>query len=168
MDNKNLILFNFNAYRATSVDRLFELRNVFEKFDPDIISIQEIHIRNSLICFSDQYHVIVNIDKFSKDGIGIITLVKKKVILKDVVISDNGRIIGILAGDIQHWNVYPKSGTNNKNLRENFFNVDLTNLMTLWKLRTKFTLVSGDFNSIHRMVDSRNNSQVHIQPALCQ
>ena len=168
MDCNNLILFNFNAYRATSVDRLMELRIMFEKFDPDIISIQEIHIRNSLICFSDQYHVIVNIDKSSKDGIGIITLVKKKVILKDVIISDNGRIIGILAGDIQHWNIYPKSGTNNKNLRESFFNIDLTNLMTLWKLRTKFTLVSGDFNSIHRLVDSRNNSQVHMQPALCQ
>ena len=91
MDCNNLILFNFNAYRATSVDRLMELRIMFEKFDPDIISIQEIHIRNSLICFSDQYHVIVNIDKSSKDGIGIITLVKKKVILKDVIISDNGR-----------------------------------------------------------------------------
>ena len=85
MDCNNLILFNFNAYRATSVDRLMELRIMFEKFDPDIISIQEIHIRNSLICFSDQYHVIVNIDKSSKDGIGIITLVKKKVILKSTL-----------------------------------------------------------------------------------
>lgn len=168
MINNNFILFNFNAYRATSIGRLIELRCVFEEFGPDIISIQEIHIKNSLICFSDQYHVLVNLESSSKDGIGIVTLVKKKVKIKDVIISDNGRIIGFLAGDIQHWNVYPKSGTNHKNSREKFFNEDLTNLMTLWRLRTKFSFVSGDFNSIHRLDDSRYNSQVHLQPALCQ
>ena len=130
-----MILFNFNAYRATSFDRIKFLRSIFERYDADIVSIQEIHVKNSLIAFRDSYHVLINIEKESRDGIGIVTLIRKNVTLKDVIVSDNGRIIGVTSGDIQHWNIYPKSGTNNRNLREVFFNEELTNLMTLWRYR---------------------------------
>ena len=163
-----MILFNFNAYRATSFDRIKFLRSIFERYDADIVSIQEIHVKNSLIAFRDSYHVLINIEKDSRDGIGIVTLIRKNVTLKDVIVSDNGRIIGVTSGDIQHWNIYPKSGTNNRNLREVFFNEELTNLMTLWRYRTRFTFVSGDFNCTHRLCDSRNNSKSHLQPGLCQ
>ena len=100
-----MILFNFNAYRATSFDRIKFLRSIFERYDADIVSIQEIHVKNSLIAFRDSYHVLINIEKDSRDGIGIVTLIRKNVTLKDVIVSDNGRIIGVTSGDIQHWNI---------------------------------------------------------------
>ena len=67
-----MILFNFNAYRATSFDRIKFLRSIFERYDADIVSIQEIHVKNSLIAFRDSYHVLINIEKESRDGIGIV------------------------------------------------------------------------------------------------
>ena len=49
---------------------------------------------------------------------GIATLVKKGYKILDSIIGLNGRIIGIRFGNMQIWNVYPKSGTGFKNERE--------------------------------------------------
>ena len=48
------------------------------------------------------------------DGIGIITLVEKGLIIKEKIIGESGRIIGIKFENIQVWNVYPISGAGNK------------------------------------------------------
>ena len=85
-----------------------------------ILTIQEINIRSSLKIFSDTFQVIINTEPESRDGIGIVTLIKKGVRILDTIISKNGRIIGVKIENAQIWNVYPKSGTAFKQERDLF------------------------------------------------
>ena len=78
----------------------------------------------------------------------------------------NGRILGIKLKDIQIWNVYPPSGTENKKRRETFFREDLCNLMMNWKDHSKSVFQMGDHNCTHRMEDSLNNGGQHLQAGL--
>lgn len=162
----NTKILNFNAYRASDKNRIQNLLQMIKFFDPSICNIQEIHIVMAIRIFSPFFHVVVNIEQESKDKIGICTLVSKSLLVKDKILGLNGRIIGVIVGNTQFWNVYPKSGTQNKNMREIFFREELSSLMTLWKDRPKQTLISGDFNCIHRLVDSKNNPQQHLQLGL--
>ena len=53
------------------------MKAVFEAFDADIISIQEIDIKTAVLAFWNSYHVFVNIENETRDSIGIVTLVKR-------------------------------------------------------------------------------------------
>ena len=141
--------------------RIRSVQSIFESFDPDLISIQEIDLKGSVSIFSSKYHVFVNIGENSSDGIGIVTLVKKKFIIEDFVVGGEGRFIGVKLGELQFWNVYPKSGTNNKSVREKFLKENLLDHLSLWSGRTKFSLIGGDFNCTNRLIDSLNHQQVH-------
>ena len=66
------------------------------------------------------------------------TIVKKGVNITETLIGYNGRILGLKLKDIQIWNVYPPSGSENKNKRETFFREDLCNLMMNWKDHSKY------------------------------
>ena len=162
----SLKIFNFNASRISSLRRIRSVQSIFESFEPDIISIQEIDIKGSVDIFSNKYHVFVNIGDNSSDGIGIVTLVRKKFIVEDFVVGGQGRILGVRLGDLQFWNVYPKSGSNNKSIREKFLRETLFDHLSLWSGRTRFTLIGGDFNCTNRLVDSQNHQQVHYSPGL--
>ncbi len=80
-------VFNFNASRITSMRRIRSVQSIFESLDPDLISIQEIDLKGSVSIFSSKYHVFVNIED-SSNGIGIVTLVKKKFIVDDFVVGE--------------------------------------------------------------------------------
>ena len=166
MDRPILKFFNFNGSRMSSLQRIRSMKAVFEALDSDIISIQEIDIKSSVLVFSNAYHVFVNLDNEAKDAIGIVTLVKRSLKIKDFIIGGSGRIIGLHIGNFQHWNVYPKSGTNNKVWRETFFRETLFDYLSLWSNRTKYTLIAGDHNCTNRLIDSANNQNIHYQPAL--
>ena len=142
------------------------MKAVFEAFDADIISIQEIDIKTAVLVFSNSYHIFVNIENETRDSIGIVTLVKRTFKIKDFVIGGGGRFIGLLVGNFQHWNIYPKSGTNNKVWRETFFRETLFDYLSLWSSRSRYTLIAGDFNCTNRLIDSVNNQQIHYQPGL--
>ena len=142
------------------------MKAVFEALDSDIISIQEIDIKSSVLVFSNAYHVLVNIDNEAKDAVGIVTLVRRTLQIKDFIIGGSGRIIGLHIGNFQHWNIYPKSGTNNKVWRETFFRETLFDYLSLWSNRTKYTLIAGDHNCTNRLIDSANNQNIHYQPGL--
>ena len=101
----SLKIFNFNASRISSLRRIRSVQSIFESFEPDIISIQEIDIKGSVDVFSNKYQVYVNIGDNSSDGIGIVTLVRKKLIVEDFVVGGQGRILGVRLGDLQFWNV---------------------------------------------------------------
>ena len=146
--------------------RIRSVQSIFESFDSDIISIQEIDIKGSVSIFSSKYHVFVNIGDNSSDGIGIVTLVKKRYIVDDFVVGGQGRIIGVKVGDTQLWNVYPKSGTNNKSHREKFLRETLMDHLSLWVGKTRFTLIGGDWNCTNRLIDSLNHQQSHYSPGL--
>mgnify|MGYP001467650847 FL=1 len=162
----NLKVFNFNASRISSLRRMRSVQSIFESFDSDIISIQEIDINGAITIFSSKYHVFVNPGENSSDGIGIVTLVRKRFIVEDFVVGGQGRILGVRLGDLQIWNVYPKSGTNNKSIREKFLRETLLDHLSLWSGRTRFTLIGGDFNCTNRLIDSLNHQQVHYSPGL--
>ena len=158
-------VFNFNASRITSLRRIRSVQSIFESLDPDLISIQEIDLKGSVSIFSSKYHVFVNIED-SSNGIGIVTLVKKKFIVDDFVVGGGGRFIGVKLGDLQFWNVYPRSGTNNKTVREKFLRETLLDHLSLWCGRTRYSLIGGDFNCTNRLIDSVNHQQVHYSPGL--
>ena len=133
-------------------------------YSPSVVTIQEIHIIHALQVFSPHYQVIVNIELDSRDKIGMCTLISKNLKVQDKIIGINGRIIGLNLGQVQIWNIYPKSGSQHKNLREIFFRQDLSNLLKVWKNRPLDTIVIGDYNCLHREKDALNNPQV--QPGL--
>lgn len=166
MDNPILKIFNFNASRISSLQRIRSIKSVFEAFDADIISIQEIDIKSAVMIFSQSYHVFVNLENEAKDSIGIVSLVRKTIRVKEFIIGGNGRVIGLIIGNFQHWNVYPKSGTNNKLWREKFFRETLFDYLSIWASKSKYCMVAGDFNSTNRLIDSANNQNVHYQPGL--
>ena len=98
--------------------------NFINQYDPIFVAIQEINIASALKIFSEKFQVLVNIEESSKDGIGIVSLIKKDINIVDTIVGVNGRIIGIKIKNAQFWNIYPQSGTNFKNRREVFFRED--------------------------------------------
>ena len=159
-------VFNFNAYRSSNIMRIQQFYDFFSEYDPSFICIQEINVKSALKVFSDKYQVFINCEEGSQDGIGIVSLVKKGLKISDIIISQNGRIIGLKILNIQLWNVYPKSGSIFKKEREVFFREVLCNLYMNWKDMSEFIIQVGDHNCIHRLEDSLNNSQQHLQPGL--
>ena len=114
MEMSSFNIFNFNAYRSKSLDKLEKFLTFLECYDPIFTCIQEIHVFNALKAFSSKYQVFINLESESKDGIGIVTLVKNGIFISDAIIAKNGRIIGLKISNIQIWNVYPQSGSANK------------------------------------------------------
>ena len=166
MDITALNYINCNASRNSNLRKIGGFLNFLKEYDPIIVTIQEINIRSSLKIFSDTFQVIINTEPESRDGIGIVTLIKQGVRILDTIISKNGRIIGVKIKNAQIWNVYPKSGTAFKQARELFFREELCVLMVNWKDHTRYIFQSGDHNCTHRLSDSLNNGNQHLQPGL--
>ena len=159
-------VFNFNASRISSLRRIRSVQAMFEALNPDLISIQEIAIKGSVDIFSSKYHVFVNIGENSSDGIGMVTLVRRHLIVDDFIVGGHGRMIGIKLGDLQYWNVYLPSGTNHKSVREKFLKETLLDHLSLWSGRTRYSIIGGDWNCTNRLMDSLNHQQVHYSPGL--
>ena len=117
----NLIIVNFNAARCGNSDKVRHLANVVEAYLPSIVCIQEINVRSALKEFSSRYQVFINLESDSRDGVGMVSLVKLGIKVDDVIVGYNGRIIGVKCGNMQICNVYPKSGSACKKERECFF-----------------------------------------------
>ena len=114
----NYLIMNFNASRTSSLIKIRNFLNFINQYDPIFVAIQEINITSAIKIFSEKFQVLVNIEEGSKDGIGIVSLIKKDIHIVDTIVGVNGRIIGIQIKDAQFWNIYPQSGTNFKNRRE--------------------------------------------------
>ena len=162
----NLKLLNFNAYRSTTLQRFRIINDMINNYDPFIVTIQEIHIGMAIKFFSGKFQIIVNLESNAKDQIGICMLISKDIIIKDKIVGENGRIIGVNLGNLQVWNIYGKSGTQHKITRDQLFKEDLPTLMELWMDICKEILVVGDFNCTNRKCDSLNNPETHFQKAL--
>ena len=95
---------------------------------------------------------------------------KKKLEINDVILSSDGRIIAIKLSDLQVWNIYAPSGSENKKKRDLFFREAVSNLMSLWKDKTTKTIQMGDFNCAQRLEDSENvkYQKSHIQDSLLE
>ena len=157
-----------NAHRITSKIRVTELLGLLRDKNPSVVYLQEIGVRMAAQVFGTQYQVFINVDEetMSMDGIGIATIVKKEIPVKDLILGDEGRTIGVKTKEGQFWNIYPKSGTENKKWRENYFREELPNMMTAWKDHTRWINLGGDFNCTHRLIDSLNNQGQHLQKGL--
>ena len=131
--NSSLNLINFNASRCGNIGKVKGFNDFIEAYEPSIVCIQEINLATSLREFESRYQVYVNIEQNSTDGVGIVTLIRRGIRVNDIIVGVNGRILGVKCGNVQVWNVYPKSGTAHKAEREKFFREDLTELMIQWK-----------------------------------
>ena len=161
-----ITMINLNASRCGSVSKIREISRFIDAYGASIVCIQEINISSALKVFSDRFQVKINIECGVKDGVGIVTLVKLGLDIKDEIIGINGRIIGVWVGDMQIWNVYPKSGSGFKKERELFFREELSELFMQWKDQTKYIFELGDHNSTHRLQDSLYNGGQHLQSGL--
>ena len=166
MFNKSLKILNFNAYRAFDIKKIMRFNDMLKIYHPSIVTIQEIHVQNALRVFQGEYKVIVNIEQSSREQIGICMLIQKNIKVKDIIIGQNGRIIGVLLDSIRVFNLYPKSGTQNRNQREIFFREELPHLLKFWDNTKTEAIFCGDYNCIHRREDSLNYPDAHLQPAL--
>ena len=166
MELNSLTIMNFNASRTSNLGKIDNFLQFLGPYNPSVVNIQEINVKSALKMFSSHFQVIVNIEIEAKDGIGIVTLIKKGIQILDTIIGKNGRIIGIKVMNVQIWNVYPKSGSAFKNERETFFREELCALMMNWKDATKYIFQTGDHNCTHRASDSLHNRVQHLQPAL--
>ena len=164
MNTYNMV--NINAFRCHIREKIRDISNFLEGYDPLIVCIQEIDINSALQVFDGKFQVFCNIEKDANDGVGIVSLVRRDIVVRDMIIGINGRIIGLKIGNAQIWNVYPKSGTAYKNEREKFFREDLTELFTQWKDQSKYIFQIGDHNFTHRIEDSLYNGAQHLQKCL--
>ena len=157
-----------NAHRITSKIRVTELLGLLWDKNPSVAYIQEIGVKMAAQVFGPHYQIFINMDEetMGVDGIGIATIVKKDIIVKDIFLGEEGRTIGVKTKEGQFWNIYPKSGTENKKWRENYFREELPNMMTAWKDHTRWINLGGDFNCTHRLIDSLNNQGQHLQKGL--
>ena len=71
MDITALNYININASRNSNLRKIEGFLNFLKGYDPIIVT-----IRSSLKIFSDTFQVIINIEPDSRDGIGIVTLIK--------------------------------------------------------------------------------------------
>ena len=166
MELNNFTIFNFNASRCSNLLRIRQFYEFFDPYDTMFVCIQEIKVSSAIKVFSDKYQVFINLEQGSQDGIGIVSLVKKGLNVSDIIIGQNGRIIGLKVLNLQIWNVYPKSGSAFKKEREMFFRETLCNLYMNWKDSSQYIFQVGDHNCTHRALDSLNNSVQHLQPGL--
>ena len=100
----NIAVINLNASRFRNRGRIEQIYSFLKEYDPYIVCIQEINVATALQVFDGRFQIFINIEKGSKDGIGIVTLVKLGIQIRDVIIGQNGRIIGLLLDNIQIWN----------------------------------------------------------------
>ena len=91
----HLTIMNFNASRTRNLGKIYHFLQFLGDYDPCIVNIQEINVQSALKIFSRKFQVIINIDMEAKDGVGIVTLIKKGVKIIDSIIGKSGRIIGI-------------------------------------------------------------------------
>ena len=91
----SLTIMNFNASRTSSLIKIRNFLNFINQYDPIFVAIQEINITSAIKIFSEKFQVLVNIEEGSKDGIGIVSLIKKDIHIVDTIVGVNGRIIGI-------------------------------------------------------------------------
>ena len=166
--NLNMITITANVHRIKSKEKIVELKSLLQKFNPSVVYIQEIGVMMAMEIFRSNYQVFVNLeeDAMDGDGIGIATIIKEGIDVRDIIIGSEGRTIGLKTGNAQFWNIYPKSGSGEKKWRENFFREVLPNMMTNWKDHTDFLSMGGDVNCTHRKKDSENNQEQHFQAGL--
>ena len=155
-----------NSPRYRNVGKIQEIYKFLREYDPYVVCIQEIAVKTAFKVFNGKFQVYINIEQGSKEGIGIVTLVRLGIWLRDEIVGCNGRIIGLLLDDVQIWNVYPKSGAAFKKDRETVFREELTELYVQWKDYTKYIFQVGDHNCTHRMEDSLFNGAQHLQKGL--
>ena len=74
----NYLIMNFNASRTSSLIKIRNFLNFINQYDPIFVAIQEINITSAIKIFSEKFQVLVNIEEGSKDGIGIVSLIKKR------------------------------------------------------------------------------------------
>ena len=166
MDN-SFVVCSLNTRRFENFDKVLDIKRFCEVENPDIICLQEISVETALKVFYRDYNVIINCDQ---NKIGIATIVKKEHEIHDVIISSDGRIIAVKLSNLQVWNIYAPSGSENKKQRNIFFRENVSNLMSLWKDQTSRTIQMGDFNCTQRMEDSENEKyqKSHIQEGLLE
>ena len=94
-------VINFNGSRNRNIEKVGKILEFIEEYKPSVVCIQELNVETALRVFSSKYQVYINIEDRNIDGVGIVTLVRIGLEVKNVIIGLNGRIIGVKLNNIQ-------------------------------------------------------------------
>ena len=147
----NIASININT--ISNQTKLDALKNFLNLMDIDIALLQEVGDMDFSIA---GYNCINNVDE-RKRGTSI--AIKPHIPVSHIEKSPNGRIIKIVANNvITICNIYAPSGSNNKSMRENFYNFEIP---YFFKNLTEYTILGGDFNAtINKKDSSGQNSSI--------
>ena len=103
-----ILSINSRRYRLREkIQRVYEFINDQE---PDVVLIQEASVAGYKQVVKDNYHVFMNVSSQARDGVGVVTLVKKNIKVYDIMMDEEGRVLRVRVNDCQIWNVYPNAG----------------------------------------------------------
>lgn len=143
-----LATINVNAIQNNT--KLLSLSAFIRMLDLDVVCMQEVS------CESFEfpgYQAIYNINERNR---GTAILVRRGIRISGVHKSDDSRIISItLQNTVTVVNIYAPSGSNNRGLREDFFNSSIPPHVLH---HAPYLIIAGDFNSVIDARDSTGSS----------
>lgn len=124
------------------------LRDFVYDHDIDVLLLQEVVYEN--FSFLPSHFAFVNI---SSDNKGTAIIVRKTMVISNVLLEPNGRIVSLVVNGVNFINVYGHSGSNYRRECNDLF----TNLIAvhLSKQDAAISVIGGDFNCVLENGDSR-------------
>ena len=80
-------LMNINASRCGNLGKIRDILMFLVEYNPLVVCIQEINLYAAVKIFSGQFRVYCNIENDAKDGVGIVSLVKRNIQVHDVIVG---------------------------------------------------------------------------------
>ena len=140
----------------------------------DIINFQEINVYR-VTDFFLHWEWKVHFNTVSGDAIGIATAFKPSLNCSSTLKHKNGRILGLLFGTLQVWNVYGHSGK--PKMRNSLYENDLPQLLMQWQgrgvtsndnLSSHTSVWCWDSNGVTRKIDVSKQGSGKISPSIAK
>jgi exonuclease III len=147
---RKILSLNLNSIECSAKKSL--LKDFVLQTDVDIIFFQEVCFQDFSFLYGFQSYV--NLDEKKR---GTAVLIRNGLKVRDVLLSECGRIISLVINEINFVNIYAKSGSQYKRTRDDFFLNKLT--VHLNKNRIIDTVLAGDFNCILDPADMRGTTK---------
>jgi exonuclease III len=147
---RKLLSLNINSIECSAKKSL--LKDFVLQADVDIIFLQEVCFQDFSFIYGFQSYV--NLDENKR---GTAVLYRNGLNVRDVLLSECGRIISVVIQNINFINIYAKSGSQYKRTRDDFFQNKLA--VHLNKNRVTENVLAGDFNCILDPADTRGSTK---------
>lgn len=148
--NHSYTMATININGIQNNTKLLSLSAFIRMLDLDLVCMQEVSCENHDF---PGYEAVYNIDERNR---GTAVLVRNGISITDVHKSVDSRIISVtLQNTVTVVNIYAPSGSNNRNLREEFFNSTVPSHILH---HAPYLIIAGDFNSVIDVRDATGSS----------